>query len=73
MSNHDQVAAAALPRFVRSAELRKLLGGINRDTLNELIKRGVIPPPLELSCRLKLYEYGAVVEAVRSRARKVAA
>jgi hypothetical protein len=47
-----------------------MLGGIRAATLRQLVADGIIPPPIELSCRLKLYEYGAVVEAVRKRARK---
>jgi hypothetical protein len=57
-------------RYVKPAVVRAMLGGIRAATLNQLVADRVIPPPVELSCRLKLYEYGAVVEAVRKRARK---
>jgi hypothetical protein len=56
-----------------TAALRAMLGGIRAATLRQLVADGVIPAPVELSCRLKLYEYNAVIEAVRRRAPKAAA
>jgi hypothetical protein len=31
----------------------------------------VIPPPVEFNSRLRLFEYGPLIEAVRRRTRKV--
>jgi hypothetical protein len=57
-------------RYVKPAVVRAMLGGIRPTTLRQLVTNGVIPAPIELSCRLQLYEYNAVVEAVRKRMRK---
>jgi hypothetical protein len=68
MSN---LAAAKLPQYVRSTVVQRMLGGINRGALRELVSAGVIPPPAELNTRLHVYELDAVVEAVRKRVRKI--
>jgi hypothetical protein len=57
-------------RYVKPAVVRAMLGNIRAATLRQLVADGIIPAPVELSCRLKLYEYHAVVEAVRKRTRK---
>jgi hypothetical protein len=62
-----------LPRFIKPRQVQAMLGGINRGTLRELIDEGVIPPPVEFNSRLRLFEYAPLIEAVRRRARKVAA
>lgn len=58
--------------YIKPAAVRAMLGGIRAATLRQLVADKVLPAPVELSCRLKLYEYNAVLEAVRSRTRKVA-
>jgi hypothetical protein len=61
--------AAALPRYIRQPEARRILGGITERGLKNLIARGIIPPPIELTCRLKVFRLDDVVAAVEKRAR----
>jgi hypothetical protein len=66
MSNHQE----ALPRFIKPRQVQQMLGGISRGTLRDLVNDGVLQPPVELSCRLKLYNLADVLAAVQKRTRK---
>jgi len=68
-NNHT---TAELPRFVKTAVVRRMLGNISRDTLRQLIDDGLIPPLVEFNSRLKLFEFAPLLAAVRQRGRQAA-
>jgi predicted DNA-binding transcriptional regulator AlpA len=70
---HSMKNQPELPQFIRAREVQAMLGGISRETLRQLVNTGAIPAPSDMNSRLQLYDLRAVVEAVRSRARNVAA
>ena len=56
-----------LPRYLRRSDLAQMLGGISRDHIAELIEAGVLPKPIKLSARTKLFDL-AEVQAALARA-----
>jgi predicted DNA-binding transcriptional regulator AlpA len=69
MTTHQAAPQRPLPRYIRRPEVRRMLGNISGKVLNRLITDGVIPPPRELSCRLKLFNADDVIAAVERRTR----
>jgi predicted DNA-binding transcriptional regulator AlpA len=61
-----------LPRFVRAPQLQAMLGGISRPTLNELVRAGVLHPPIRLSRKVLLWDVAAVTEVIEQRRRGAA-
>jgi hypothetical protein len=65
MDNHSE-----LPRFVKATTVREILGGIRPATLRQLIANKVIPEPIELNSRLKLFSTDPVKPMPSVRARR---
>lgn len=54
------------PEFIKTAAVRRMLGGISRDTLRQLVANGQIPAPIRLSPRLKLYDAQQLIAHLRA-------
>lgn len=53
--------------FIDRRELSAMLGGLSTETLRTYVKRGVLPAPIALSQRRKLWDRATVVAFLNAR------
>ena len=61
-----------LPRHVRASQVQTILGGISRVTLTQLVRDGVLPPPIKLTAKLHLWDLDDINRVIAQRRRDAA-
>ena len=58
----------SMPTYLKARDLMEMIGVRSRSTLARMIAQGVVPPPMQLGPRSRLWD----VEAVKARLDKLA-